>query len=92
MRQIFRIAIMVFGIAAAMTAAEAQTASDQTTSGGTGVGSDPLSVPTSSLSTGSSFSTARSVAERMLKSVGQCGGYGIEMVGGYGFEPQTLSV
>ena len=51
------IAIMVFGITAAVTAAQAQTASDQTTSGGTGVGSDPLSVPTSSLSTGSSFST-----------------------------------
>jgi hypothetical protein len=62
MRQIFRIAIMVFGITAAMTAAQAQTASDQTAGGGTGASSDPLGVPTSSLSTGSSFSTGSAPA------------------------------
>lgn len=49
MRHIFLIAITIFGV----TAAQAQTAS----TGGIGVGSDPLSVPTSSLPTGSSSSS-----------------------------------
>jgi hypothetical protein len=57
MRYLLSIAIMVFGVTAAITTAEAQTASDPTASGGTGVNSDPLSVTTSSLPTGSSFST-----------------------------------
>ena len=70
MRYLVLIATTVFGITAAITAAQAQTASDQT--GSTGTTSDPLSVPTSSLPTGSSFS---------IGSAGASGGSATETTG-----------
>jgi hypothetical protein len=60
MRQFFLIVITVFGITAAATSARAQTPSDQI--GSIGTGSDPLTVPTSSLPTQSSFSSGSAPA------------------------------